>query len=823
MNLRIKASYNNAETQRERDNRQVAYRAATEGIVLLENDGALPVAPGKIALYGAGADRTIKGGTGSGEVNERHSVTVCEGLKAAGFTVTTEKWIADYHADFLAAKAAFKETMKKNIRKGGASAMINLMAEQFHYPFGRAVTDADIKDSDTDTCVYVVARQAGECADRSMAAHDYTLSDVELQNLKTVAAVYAKTILVINVGSAIDLGCLDDIAGINAVLFLCQQGMEGGTALADLLAGKVSPCACLTDSWAKRYEDIPFANEYSYLKGESVQEDYREGLYVGYRYYDSFGIAPRYPFGYGLTYSSFEIKCKDVKLDKTTVTVTASVKNTGKQYSGKKVVQLYLRCPDGALKKEHQSLAAYAKTDTLAPGKQQDVTLTFDLTRFASYDEGAKQFILEQGEYRCHIGESSRETALCAVFTLDKTVVTERCCNICPQTRTFDELVCDKPRAAEKLDGVPQLRVNADDIQTVTHNYEKEQAIPAEVEAMMAKLTAEERFALLFGTGMFGAKPYLNVPGSAAFTLALPEKGLCSVSLADGPAGLRLTRTSGINKRGGIKTVDGIMDIIDFLPGIIKKFMMGNPKKDTLIYQYATAFPVGTALAQSWNIALVEEVGRAVGAEMVEYGVTLWLAPGMNIHRNPLCGRNFEYYSEDPLLTGTVAAAMTRGVQSHAGCFVTIKHYAANNQEKDRNHVSSNMSERTLREIYLKGFRIAVEDGNPGALMTSYNPLNGVYTPNSHDLCTKALRREWGFDGVVMTDWFSTGKGLGSNGAAIAAGNDLIMPGGGAYQKAAKKELAAGVFTQADIDRCCANVLKIVLQSGPQKEYFPAK
>jgi len=253
------------------------------------------------------------------------------------------------------------------------------------------------------------------------------------------------------------------------------------------------------------------------------------------------------------------------------------------------------------------------------------------------------------------------------------------------------------------------------------------------------------------------------------------------------------------------------MELLNYLPKIVKMYLLGNPKRGTLLYQYTSAFPVGTAQAQTWNIDLLERIGDAIGLEMEEFGVTWWLAPGMNIHRNPLCGRNFEYYSEDPILTGKMASAVTKGVQRHDGCYVTIKHFAANNQEDNRNKSDSIMSERTLREIYLKGFSIAVREGGAKSVMTSYNKLNGVYTPNSYDLCTNALRCEWGFDGAVMTDWFSTGKGLADNGAAIKAGNDLIMPGGKWYAKMMKKALASGALKEYDLRLSCARVLKDVM------------
>ena len=262
------------------------------------------------------------------------------------------------------------------------------------------------------------------------------------------------------------------------------------------------------------------------------------------------------------------------------------------------------------------------------------------------------------------------------------------------------------------------------------------------------------------------------------------------------------------------------LSIFEAFPDFVKKMMTGDPEKDTVIYQYTTAFPVANALAQTWNTELMYQVGTAIYREMKEYGCTFWLAPALNIHRNPLCGRNFEYFSEDPCLSGKMAASITRGIQQEEGFYVTAKHYACNNQEDNRNGVSSNLSERALREIYLRGFEICVREGGAKAIMTSYNKVNGVYAPNNRDLCTKVLRNEWGFDGVVMTDWFSTNKGQASNPIAMQAGNDLIMPGGGSFKKEILQGVKSGEISEADVRRCCANVVNLILHSNTQKEYI---
>ena len=327
--------------------------------------------------------------------------------------------------------------------------------------------------------------------------------------------------------------------------------------------------------------------------------------------------------------------------------------------------------------------------------------------------------------------------------------------------------------------------------------------------------------AIVVGIGMFGGETRFNLPGSVGNTTSkFWDRGLANVALCDGPAGLRIQKRSALDKNGKIKALDMALSIMESFPGFVKKVMLGDEQKDTVLYQYTTAFPVANALAQTWNLELMQEVGNAIYQEMKEYGCTYWLAPAINIHRNPLCGRNFEYFSEDPRLSGLMAAAITRGVQQEDGYYVTVKHFACNNQEENRNKVSSNLSERALREIYLRGFETAVREGGAKAIMTSYNKVNGVYTPNSLDLCTNVLRCEWGFDGVVMTDWFSTNKNLASNAICMKVGNDLIMPGGISFKKEILQGVQSGMVTQQDVRRCCSNVVKSIFDSATQREYI---
>ena len=827
MKIRNKAAFSDEVTALEKENARVACEAALEGIVLLENDGTLPLTPGKIALYGAGAGMTIKGGTGSGEVHERHAVTIREGMEAAGFTVTTDHWIDGYEEMYRVGEAAYTRKFRQGLLKLDIA---NIMASPYQYPFGQPVTLGDIMRSDTDTCIYVIARQAGEGADRKLKNFEYSLSDIEKENIALCAASYEKFIVVVNVGSVFDLSFLDEIEGINAVVYFAQQGMEGGRAFADLITGKAVPSAKTVDTWPKDYKDIPFAMDYSYLNGDLDEEYYREGIYVGYRYFDSYDVEPRYPFGYGLSYTTFSIEKENVELVGTKVMVRVNVTNTGSTYSGKEVVQLYASCPQTGMAKEYQRLAAFAKTGVLAPGGTETAVLSFDMKDLASYRESDAAWVLEAGDYILRLGASSRDTEAVAALVLDGETIVEQCMNVSRTVLEVREMdppalkdTNEEKDAAEAQDAdLLRIPVPASAFETEVCEYRDPEIYESPVsDAVLDVLSTEELCEVVAGTGMVGNGPrFFDAMGSAGYTTgAFIDRGLPNVCLADGPAGLRLQKVSTVTRSGNVKAAEPMLSALKYLPDPVQKVMFGDSDRQPCVYQFTTAFPVGLALAQSWNTKLVEHVGDAVGKEMERYGVTYWLAPGMNIHRNPLCGRNFEYYSEDPLLTGKMAAAMSRGVQSHRGCFVTIKHFCCNNQEDNRNRTNANVNERALREIYLRGFRIAVQEGHARALMTSYNKVNGTYVNNSYELITKVLRNEWGFDGLVMTDWFATGKGLGSHCAAIEAGNDLIMPGGKGVVRELKAKLKSGELDGTALRRCAANVIRGVTESRIYQAY----
>ena len=373
--------------------------------------------------------------------------------------------------------------------------------------------------------------------------------------------------------------------------------------------------------------------------------------------------------------------------------------------------------------------------------------------------------------------------------------------------RTCDVIIDD-------VEKIQSFLIEPEIIGKVDHKYGPMEIYSSEeTDRIMESLTLRDMAELVVGGGLSGQR-FFEAPGAAGVTTGnLTAKGIPNVVMADGPAGLRLHKISSVSITGKVKGVEPNISFMKYLPEPVKKVMLGNPDSKNLLYQFTTAFPVGISLASSWNLELAGEVGNAVGKEMEAYGVTYWLAPGMNIHRNPLCGRNFEYFSEDPLLTGKFAAAITKGVQKNRGCYVTLKHFCCNNQEDNRNKTNANVNERALREIYLKGFEIAVKESHPGAVMSSYNKVNGKYVNNSYRLLTQVLRNEWGFDGLVMTDWFATGRKYGDPAHAIASGNDLIMPGSSGTVDDIVKAVSKGIILEEDVKRSAANVLKGITSS----------
>lgn len=810
---------------REKEHAALSRRAAAEGMVLLKNDGALPLAPGsRIALFGGGAEQTVKGGTGSGDVNERNAVNIRQGLKDAGFTLTSEAWLDDYAALYTQSrldwKAAIYKKLEASSQKDGVGFFFAYSSTPYEAPSGRAVTEQDLAP-EADAAVYVISRIAGEGADRFEKPGDYELTEREYENLAAVVKRYPNTVVVMNTGGPIDLTFMDQLP-VSALLFMSQAGMEGGRALADVLGGKVCPSGKLTDTWAMHYSDYPAADTFSHMNGQLDKEYYTEGIYVGYRYFDTFGVKPRYPFGFGLSYTTFDVRADAFAVAGERASAVITVRNTGKT-AGKEVVQLYAACPQGKLKKEAKRLCAFAKTPLLAPGEVCRLQLSFPLEGLASFDESAGCWMMEAGTYALLCGTSSANATPFAALSLDGDWVCLKTQPICPLSEPLNQLEAPEVPAVD-VSELPVVQVSAADLTSKTAVYYDPAVEDDEAGQIVRSLTTEELLKLVVGDAASGSESNLGsagntVPGAAGETTnCLEEKlGISPMVLADGPAGIRLPQSYQVRKDGSVVTPDPFSSM--------EKGFFSNTKLDPELdtyHHYCTAFPVGTLLAQTWDTQLVEEVGRAVGREMVEMGVALWLAPGMNIHRNPLCGRNFEYYAEDPVLAGVMAAAVTQGVQQNPGVGTTIKHFACNNSEDNRMGVDCVVSERALREIYLRGFEIAVRTSQPMSIMSSYNLVNGVHAANNGDLLTKAARSEWGFAGMVMTDWTTTAPHGGSTPeGCIKAGNDLIMPGLASDFTGLRAALENGTLTEEELRICAARVVRLMILTNRHAKTAP--
>lgn len=816
---------------------------AAECAVLLKSDHSFPISkPGKLALYGNGARNTIKGGSGSGDVYVRHFVSVEEGLENAGFEITTKGWLDEYDRLLREKKAEFFKALRKEARQSGSDPVV--------YGMGRTMPEPEFKipfDGGCDTAVYVLARNSGEGSDRNPGSGDIQLTESEIRDILEANARYEKFMLVLNVGGMVDL---TPVKNIKNILLLGQLGTPTGNVFADIVTGKAYPSGKLAMTWT----DI---GAYPSTEGFADPDDtyYKEGIYVGYRYFDTAGKTVLYPFGYGLGYTDFEIQCDDVVLDGNEAVVKTSVRNTGKG-AGKEVIQVYVSAPSGKLDRPYQELAGFSKTKELKPGEKCETEVRFLLEDLASYDETSASYVLEQGEYVVRVGNSSRNTHIAALIKLEETIVTRKLKNICIGDKTEERKPEISPisyAGEEKEKSLAKvLLISSKIFETMETKYSSEleennrdekilwedvKAGKYTIEEFVAALSKEELGKICLGdyeekaesSGIIGMAA-TDVAGAAGQTTKhLREShGLDSLIMADGPAGIRIMPSYKIvngKMKGTAGAIGGDMMLL-FEPEELEAMAKASaPTEEELAaaeyYQYCTAIPIGTDLAQSFNPETAKICGDIVGKEMEMFGIHMWLAPALNIQRSPLCGRNFEYFSEDPLVSGRMAAAVTVGVQKHRGCGTTIKHFACNNQETNRYASNSIVSERALREIYLRGFEICTKISNPCAVMTSYNLINGEHACNSRDLLTYVLRDEWGYQGIVMTDWYVTSPMMlkpesrhreASAAGCVKAGNDITMPGAASdledILNALEQEGHPYHLTIAELQACAVRVLR---------------
>ena len=789
---------------REIQNAAIAKMAAQEGMVLLKNEAeALPLSNQKpVALFGVGAVRTVRGGTGSGDpfngglsgdentadLSPRYHIHILPAMEASGFQIVNRDEMETVSARYDA------EKNKTAVSPLGT----------FVFPDEALVEEKTVEyASKADTAVYVLSRNSGEGADRQLAG-DYQLTEIELANLKLLRTLFRKLILVLNVASPVSVRDLET-ANADAILLMGQCGQEGGTALAEILDGTVSPSGKLTATWGVDYQDYPSAD--TYLSDDKVSL-YYEGIYVGYRYFDTFSVKAGFPFGYGLSYTSFELRAAEAELHGTDLSVSVAVKNSGK-YAGKEVVELYVGAPETEMEMPKKELRGFEKTDLLMPGEEETVTICVPLSNLSSYSERHGGYILSEGDYTVYAGDSVENTEAVAVLRIRKTVLVRRVDSVLPLQRVLPEIhrpaqqkmlenekklsagvlmACTpKVLTAKELPDEEDRRSPYRNEQVVTYavNGENTDRLPYETvktvekkdwtfadyidgkvtaENLLAQFSDEELINFVCGTGwgveddkhpMVGGNSE-SVPGAAGETTHALEKkyGIPSIILADGPAGVRIQQH--------FEATNTIT----------------HEKQE--VFHHCIAWPAGTCLAQSFNRDVLREVGRGLGRDLEAFHIGVLLGPGINIQRNPRCGRNFEYYSEDPLVTGEMAAAIVEGIQESGRTGACIKHFAANNQETNRFANDSTVGERALREIYLKPFQIAVEKSQPLCIMTSYNKINGIPAADSYDLCTNIARGEWGFKGLIMTDW---NGGSSTPSISMHAGNDLIMPGGKTKEK----------------------------------------
>ncbi|SEK26009.1 beta-glucosidase [Butyrivibrio sp. ob235] len=776
----------------EQEHLELVRNTAAEGTLFLKKDESFPLAgPCKIAAFGNGIRHTIKGGTGSGEVNSRFSVNVEEGLKDAGFTITSGEWLDAFDGVLAQTHEKFLAKIRKDAEAIGANPVM------FAFGMVQPEPEHDLElTGDGDAAIYVLSRNSGEGNDRKPEKGDVLLTDTEVRDILALNKKFDKFMLVLNVGGPVDLSPVMEVRNI---LLLSQLGVVTGNVLADILLGKANPSGKLATTWAK-WEDYSTLGDF----GDNDDVHYNEGIYVGYRYFDTQNVTPLFPFGFGKSYTEFTVEPEAVSNNKEEITVSAKVTNTGK-VAGKEVVQVYVSCPFGKLDKPTKDLVAFVKTSELGAGQSETVKATFKLSDIASYDEEGQAYILDKGNYVIYVGNCSRDVKKAGAVVLADTVTTMKTRN-CLGTPGFKDFVPTSAKE-ESVEGLTTIELSASDFDTETVTYD----VDYPVDDIIAGLSDEEL--AYINTGAFDPKNSgLQVIGNASFAVAgaagetttrYKDKGIKSMVMADGPAGLRLTKEYFEDETGvhGIGSALGsMMELMsDEEKAAIAELAKANaPKPGTEIKeQYATAIPIGTAIAQTFNYDLAYSYGDIVGKEMERFHVQLWLAPALNIHRSILCGRNFEYYSEDPLVAGLFAAAITNGVQKHKGCGTTIKHYAANNAETNRYNNNSHVSERAMREIYLRGFGICVRKSQPKAVMTSYNLLNGQHTSEHRGLIEDILRCEYGFKGIVMTDWVvemltvsSKNKHRGAlANEVVKAGGDLFMPG-----------------TQGDFDRILADI-----------------
>ena len=773
-----------------------ARKAAAEGIVMLENkDEVLPLKKNeKIAVFGRAQMNYYKSGTGSGGmVNARYVVGIYEALE------NSKKFKLNKNV-----RKAYEEFVKENPFDVGFG-----WAAEPWFQKEMPLTDGFVKKAaaESDKAIFIIGRTAGEDQDNKATEGSYLLTKDEIASLKAVCNAFKQTIVLLNTGNIIDMKWVKQCKP-SSVLYVWQGGQEGGNAVLDVLSGDVNPSGKLSDTIAYDIQDYASTRNFGSDKKNYQEED----IYVGYRYFETFEKEKvLYPFGYGMSYTSFDVALGDFAYDKKDgVSLEVLVTNTGAR-AGKEVVQIYCQAPLGKLGKASRVLCGFAKSDNLEPGQCQKMQFNIPGYWMASYDDGGvtghkSSYVLEEGTYTIYAGSDVRSAKEAGEFKLDKLEVVLECEEAYAPVDKFKRL---KAESGKK--GVEKVYENVP-LRTLDPNKKRNERLPkalkytgdkgyklvdvannkVSLEKFIAQLSDHDLVTMMRGEGMCSPKVTAGIAGAyGGVTDALSDFGIPVGGCSDGPSGIRMDCGT-----------------------------------------HAFSLPNGTCLACTFDENINEELFGWEGLELRKFRIDALLGPGMNIHRSPLNGRNFEYFSEDPFLTGKLVSAQLRGLHKY-GVTGVIKHFAGNTQETNRHNVNNVVSERALREIYLKGFEIAVREGNARAVMSTYGPVNGVWTASSYDLLTTILRGEWGFDGIVMTDWWAmgndeaNGKGSYSNVAAqVRAQNDLNMVNSSAEENSNKDNLddaiEKGLVTRDELARCAGNILRFLLKT-PAFEHLIGK
>ncbi len=782
-----------------REHITLSKNAAKEGMVLLKNEGGLlPLKKGsKVALFGKATFDYVKGGGGSGDVTVAYTRNLYEGFKEkAGYVEIFEELASFYRENVkeqyaggrepgMTAEPAVPEELLKKAAAFTDTAIISICRFSGEGWDRKSIYDKKGKE---DNVAIAGQEEKQDSKDELFEDGDFYLTHAEKAMVEAVKKNFAKIVVVMNVGGMVDTDWFAADDKIRSVLMAWQGGIEGGLAAAELLIGDGNPSGKLTDTFAKRLEDYP--STYNFHESDDYVE-YTDDIYVGYRYFETIpGAAEKvnYPFGFGLSYTKFSLSAPIVEKRGHHIRVMVDVCNMG-EMAGKEVVQVYYSAPQGKLGKPARELAAFRKTRLLQPGESQTVVLRFTINNMASYDDLGKvaksAYVLEKGEYRFYIGTSVRDTVEDNfVMVLEEDIITEQLSSRMVPTQLgkrmladgqYEELPQGEPVDTDASIFPSKLTpAEADGVTPVVRRRESYHLWgytdnkPKLIDVAEGRMSPDEFVAQLPDrelAELLGGQPNTGVANTFGYG-NLPDYGVPNIMTADGPAGVRIAPQCGV---------------------------------------CTTAWPCSTLLACTWNPELVEQVGAAGGAEAKENNIGAWLTPAVNIHRSPLCGRNFEYYSEDPFLVGKMAGAMVTGIQSNHVA-ATVKHFALNNKETNRRESDSRASERAIREIYLKGFEIIVKEAKPWSIMSSYNIINGHRASENRELLEDILRGEWGFDGMVTTDWWTCGEHY----KEVKAGNDIKM--GLGFPERLLEAMEKGALTRDEMEICARRILGLILK-----------